>query len=177
MWHPFWSVHVLTWLFVCVAAKSTKTIIHLVPFFSCCWCLVVVVVVVEGGAAVVWWWMGWWVGQCIPCCSFTELSYALIGSLWLERSHTRCIALHSWVNLAHELNYCVAKEKWFHQKNLVAIYTGAIQWPAEEFITLLIWQTVTPEPVFCGLTCFCWRTKKGWWLLIAQTRCLKLINN
>lgn len=64
-------------------------------------------------ALVVWWRMGEWVGRLgrwIPCCSLTERAYALIGSLWLQHSHTRCTTLHSWVNLTHEFNYCVARK-------------------------------------------------------------------
>lgn len=88
-------------------------------------------------AAVVWWWMGGCVGWWIPCCSLTEQAYALIGSLWLQHSHTRCTALHSWVNLVHEFNYCVVREI-FLSEHSAAIYTGTIQWPAGDFITLLI---------------------------------------
>lgn len=45
-------------------------------------------------------------------------------------THTRCTALHSWVNLAHEFNYCVGR-KPFLSEHPVTIYINIIQWSAE----------------------------------------------
>ena len=61
-------------------------------------------------------------------------------------AHTQRTTLHRWVNLAHEFNYCVERKNIFIRNRPLAIYTGATQRPAEEFITLLIWHLLTPQP-------------------------------